>query len=91
MTNAVQSAIDRAADAVEALLQAQPDDERRARALYQLGRLRIAVAASHQEGVRFAAFTLHKIVRDTAATWGPQVTSAMEELKAALNAQGHHY
>jgi len=91
MTEAVQSSIDRAADALDALLRARPADERQARALYHLDRLRRAVRASHQEAVRFAAFTLHKTVRDASATWGPDLTAAMEQLKAALNAQGHHY
>src|SRR5881409_3201895 len=49
---------------LESLITALPPDARRDKALYQLERLRMAFESSHQEAVRFAAFTVNKIVHD---------------------------
>lgn len=89
MTVTVADAIDR----LEQLLAAQPDNHRRQQAIYQAGRLRRALAASHQEGVRFAAFTLGKIVQDAAASWSPEVAATTREIRDGLEAAGvklHH-
>ena len=55
-----------------------------------LGRQR-AVSASHQEAVRFAAFTVNKTVHDAAADWGPPIVAAMAGLRDALHAKGHEF
>jgi hypothetical protein len=86
-TATVASDIDR----LQSLLQSVPAGEQRDKALYHLERLRLALAASHQEAVRFAAFTVNKIVRDTAADWGGEVTGAMAALGDALHAAGHEF
>lgn len=86
-----QHTVPDAAARLEALLTGLQADAHREKALYHLDRLRLAVNASHQEAVRFAAFTLNKIVHDTAAEWGPEVVAAMGSLRQALHARGHEF
>jgi hypothetical protein len=78
------------ADNLTALLNALPADARREKALYHLDRLQKAFTASHQEAVRFAAFTVNKTIRD-AADWDPRITQAMAALRAALAEAGHEF
>jgi hypothetical protein len=91
MSETAHLTLAQAVEQLEGALQAVPPDARRDKALYHLERLRLAAAASHQEAVRFAAFTLNKTVRDAAADWGPAVRGAMDALTAALQAAGHHF
>ena len=88
---ATKSQVIDAADRFETLLTSLPQDARRDKVLYHLGRLRSAVDASHQEAVRFAAFTINKTVQDAAADWGPHIVDAMATLRAALAAVGHQF
>jgi hypothetical protein len=90
MTSVETSRVLGAVDALTALLQGVPQDARREKALYHLDRLQKALAASHQEAVRFAAFTANKTVHD-ASDWGPQVGAAMETLRQALAESGHDF
>ena len=90
MAEATKSTALEAAERMVALLQALPADDRRAKALYHLERLQLAVKASHQEGVRFAAFTVNKTVHD-AAEWAPQIGAAMAALRSELHALGHEF
>ena len=85
-----QSVID-AIDALERVLQTLPPGASNDKALYHLGRLRIAVAASHQEGVRFAAFTINKTIHDAGSSWDPAALEAMTTLRGALHAAGHEF
>jgi hypothetical protein len=91
MSEATQLALTPALDEMKAAVTAVPSDARRDKALYHLERLRLALAASHQEAVRFAAFTLNKTVHDASADWGEAPTAAMATLAAALQAAGHHF
>jgi hypothetical protein len=91
MAEAAKVSIQDAAERLASLLQALPADERRAKALYHLERLQLSVKASHSEAVRFAAFTVNKIVRDAAADWGPEVASAMAALRSELHVHGHEF
>jgi hypothetical protein len=91
MAEATKSSILEAAERLSSLLQALPAGERQARALYHLDRLQRAVAASHQEAVRFAAFTVNKAVNDAAGAWGSDVATAMDALRTELHAHGHEY
>lgn len=91
MPEVLSPQIAHAAGQLESLLCLVHADARQEKALYHLERLRLAVTASHQEGVRFAAFTLDKTVRDAAADWGADVTGAMQTLREALRAAGHQY
>jgi hypothetical protein len=56
------------------------------KAVYQSERLHLAVRSSHNEGTRFAAFTLSKIVRDLGdgvpAAIGEQLTRVRTGLEA---------
>ena len=79
-----------AVDVLTKLLQPVPADARRDKALYQLDRLQKAFVASHQEAVRFAAFTVNKTVHDS-PDWGPQVAAAMDALHTALVESGHDF
>jgi len=76
--------------ALTALVTGLPQSDRRDKALYQLDRLQKAFTASHQEAVRFAAFTLNKTIHDS-PDWGPQVVEAMEALRTALAEAGHDF
>jgi hypothetical protein len=79
-----------AVDALTALLTSLPQSDRRDKALYQLDRLQRAFTASHQEAVRFAAFTLNKTIHDS-PDWDPQLAAAMESLRVALAEAGHDF
>ena len=76
------SAVHDAASRLESLIAALPQDARREKALYHLERLRMAFQSSHQEAVRFAAFTVNKTVHDAAADWGAEITAAVDSLLA---------
>ena len=91
MAEAARVSIQDAAERLASLLQALPADERRAKALYHLERLQLSVSASHSEAVRFAAFTVNKIVHDAAADWGTPVTAAMDALRRELRSHGHEF
>jgi len=80
-----------AASRLEALIAALPQDARREKALYHLERLRMAFQSSHQEAVRFAAFTVNKTVHDAAPEWGAEVTAAMNALRESLRRVGHEF
>jgi hypothetical protein len=79
-----------AVDTLTKSLQAVPADARREKAFYHLDRLQRALVASHQEAVRFAAFTVNKTVRDS-PDWGPEVAKAMEALRVSLAESGHDF
>ena len=91
MAQATKTTIVSAAESLAALLKTVPAGERREKALYHLERLQLSVQASHQEAVRFAAFTVNKTVKDAANEWGAPVVSAMETLRAELAAHGHEF
>lgn len=91
MAQATKTTIVSAAESLAALLRNRPAGERREKALYHLERLQLSVQASHQEAVRFAAFTVSKTVKDAANEWGPEVVSAMETLRTELHAHGHEF
>jgi len=87
------AATEKVLPAVETLtnvLQTVPADARREKVLYHLGRLQRSLTASHQEAVRFAAFTINKTVHDS-PDWGPQVAQAMEALRVSLAESGHDF
>jgi hypothetical protein len=89
-TGAAADVVEGSISRLESLVTALPSDERRAKALYHLERLRLAFRSSHQEAVRFAAFTVNKTVHD-AADWSAEVTSAMNALRESLRHAGHEF
>jgi deferrochelatase/peroxidase EfeB len=87
------AAAEKVLPAVETLtkvLQTVPADARREKAFYHLDRLQKALTASHQEAVRFAAFTVNKTVHDS-PDWGAEVAQAMEALRVSLAETGHDF
>ena len=75
--------------ALRAALQAEPDNPSTARALDQCGRLELAISQSHAEGLRFAAFTLLRMVQNNRTAFAETVHSATYKLKTALDAAGY--
>ena len=90
-TDASIDSVPSAAGRLEMLLTALPQDSRREKALYHLERLQLAFSSSHQEAVRFAAFTVNKTVHDAAAEWGTAATTAMDALRESLRRAGHEF
>jgi hypothetical protein len=80
-----------AIDALERVLHTLASGPNKDKALYHLGRLRMSVAASHQEAVRFAAFTINKTIHDAGNSWDPAALEAMTTLRGALHGAGHEF
>jgi len=89
--DAQKQSVNDAIDALERVLQNVASDASKDKALYHLGRLRLAIAASHQEAVRFAAFTINKTIHDAGSSWGQAAIEAMTTLRGALHAAGHEF
>jgi hypothetical protein len=82
---------ERLIDLVERLkteLQALPRNEPIERALYHCDRLQLAIRSSHSEGIRFAAFTLNRLLRDHRADLTPDAAGHLDVLRAELKAAG---
>lgn len=65
-------------------LRSAPDDPSVARALDQCDRLEVAISQFHAEGLRFAAFTLLKMVNTHGTPFTEPVRSATQNLQNAL-------
>jgi hypothetical protein len=89
METALKDKVIPAAEHLERLLHGVPAAERREKALYHLDRLKKAFLTSHQEAIRFAAFTVNKAVHDS--DWGPDVAASMEALRLTLSDAGHDF
>ena len=89
MPEVKRTSILEAADRLATELKALPADERRDKALYHLQRLQLSVNASHSEAVRFAAFTVNKLVHDAEVELTPDLfrdfCSACDDVHAYLN------
>ena len=93
MTTPASTPIDRSqlASEVEALkadLASLPTTEFIEKALYHCERLALAIRSSHNEGTRFAAFTVLKIVRDHAAELPPAVAARAHAIRSVLESAG---
>ncbi len=75
-------------DALKQALALLPPSETLQKAVYHCERLHIAVRTSHQEGTRFAAFTVKRIIAEQASTLPPMVPALMQEIIGALEAGG---
>ena len=58
-------------------------------ALAQCDRLELAISQFHAEGLRFAAFTLFRMVNSSGTVFTDAVHSATRDLKAALESAGY--
>ena len=74
---------------VRSALEKQPQNPSVARALEQCGRLELAITQFHAEGLRFAAFTLFRMVFAQGTVFTEPVQIATQDLKSALDAAGY--
>ena len=75
--------------AVRSALQNEPQTPPVARALEQCDRLELAIHQFHAEGLRFAAFTLLRMVFGQGTGFTEPVHIATQNLKNALDAAGY--
>jgi hypothetical protein len=78
-----------ALDAVRGALKNEPNNPIVTRALAQCERLELSITQFHAEGLRFAAFTLLRMVQSNGTVLTEPVHSATRNLKAALDAAGY--
>lgn len=78
-----------ALEVVRSALQNEPDSPTVARALIQCERLELSITQFHAEGLRFAAFTLLRMVQSTGTAFTEPVHSATRQLKTALDTAGY--
>jgi hypothetical protein len=75
--------------AVREELKREPETPLRARALDQCDRLELAITQFHAEGLRFAAFTLFRMVFSQGTVLTERVHVATQYLKHALDDAGY--
>ena len=69
-------------------LKALPSSAAVEKAIYHCERLHLAIRSSHNEGTRFAAFTVNKIVRDLGPETPAAVVDTMARVRAGLEGMG---
>ena len=70
------------------LLQHEPASPLVSQALHQCERLQYALLQSHAEGLRFASFTLNRLMQQPGTNLGEATKKAARELKEGLDAAG---
>lgn len=75
--------------AVRSALQNEPPSLLRDRALEQCDRLELSITQFHAEGLRFAAFTLLRMVFGQGTVFTGPVHIATQNLKSALETAGY--
>ena len=75
--------------AVRSALKNEPQTPAVARALEQCDRLELAINQFHAEGLRFAAFTLFRMVFAQGTAFTAPVHISTQDLKAALDSAGY--
>ena len=78
-----------ALEAVRTALRNESSSPSAAAALAQCDRLELSIRQFHAEGLRFAAYTLLRMVRTAGAELGEPVHSATQNLKTALDSAGY--
>jgi hypothetical protein len=76
---------------LRAALKNEPSQPLFAQALEQCDRLELAISQFHAEGLRFAAFTLFRMLQQTGTISNQVVHTATQDLKAALDTAGYSY
>jgi hypothetical protein len=84
-----KAAVLEAVDRVRAALENEPRTPSVTRALEQCDRLELAIRQFHAEGLRFAAFTLLRLVQNDGTGVTEPVRSATRGLKTALESAGY--
>ena len=75
--------------ALKGALASEPDSLLVARTIEQCDRLELAIQQFHAEGLRFAAYTLLRLVQHNGTTFTEPVRSATHSLKTALESAGY--
>ena len=75
--------------AVRSALISEPPSALKDRALEQCDRLEVAITQFHAEGLRFAAYTLLRMVFGQGTVFGEPVQIATQNLKSALETAGY--
>jgi hypothetical protein len=76
-------------DTVRQALNTGPASPEVAEALAQCDRLQLAIQQFHAEGLRFAAFTLLRMVQSKGTVFTGSVQQATRDLKAVLDIAGY--
>ena len=87
--DANKEAVLEAVSAVRRALENEPQSPSSARGMEQCDRLELAIRQFHAEGLRFAAFTLLRLVQNNGTRFTDPVHSATHALKAALESAGY--
>ena len=74
---------------LRAALESEPDSPLVARTIEQCDRLERAILQFHAEGLRFAAYTLLRLVHHNGTSFTQTVHSATRGLKTALESAGY--
>jgi hypothetical protein len=75
--------------AVRSALKNEPKSPSKDRALDQCDRLQLAITQFHAEGLRFAAYTLLRMVFTQGTVFTDAVQIATQDLKSALETAGY--
>jgi hypothetical protein len=89
MANTDKSALLTLLNALQESLASEPVTPVVTQALHQCERLRQAIVQFHAEGLRFAAFTLTRLMQQPGANLRESTQTAARELKEALDAAGY--
>jgi hypothetical protein len=89
MQNIDKPALIASLGALRAALESEPPTPVVIQALHQCERLHHAVLQSHSEGLRFAAFTLSRLMQQPGANLGEPTRTAARALQEGLNAAGY--
>lgn len=87
--DATKAAVLEEVSAVRSALTTEPPSPAVTRALEQCDRLELAINQFHAEGLRFAAFTLLRMVFGQGTAFAAPVHIATQRLKRALEAAGY--
>ena len=86
--DANKAAVLTALSSLVSTLQNEAQSPQKEAALQQCERLRLAIMQFHAEGLRFAAFTLFRMVQASGTSFTQTVHIATRDLKAALETAG---
>ena len=75
-------------DTLHAALKREPETQLVNQALHQCERLHLAINQYHAEGLRFAAFTLYRLVQQPGTNLQESTVEAARKLKEGLDAAG---
>jgi len=89
MTSVDKSALLAHLDALCTALEQEPPSSLISQARHQCDRLRQAALQSHAEGLRFAAFTLTRLMQQPGANLSQTTQDAVRALKAGLDEAGY--